>query len=260
MFSIENEIKKETLLLDKWTELLTNDENTAKSRYKHIQTMDVANFFRNKGWVIRTVQGAGKFSRHLVRMVHPNHVIGEDRLEILIRNSYDGRSKLNVSLGIYRLVCSNGLVVGETFDSIVQKHIGKNIETELENKYERLVAQAERLTTVVEKMKNTTVDVPIKLIEAIAMETIGKKKEVKSINSEALLKPLREEDEGKDLWSIMNIVQEKSINGGIEFEVEKEDENGQKVVELKKTKRRSNIFNNIAVNQLIFNEFEKLAA
>ena len=168
MFTIETAKQKETMLLDKWTDILTNKENTGKSRYKHIPTMKVAEFFRNKGWIIRTVTGAGKFSNHLVRLVHPDHMIGEDQLEILIKNSYDGRSKLNVSLGIYRLVCSNGLVVGETFESISQKHIGQNIEMELENKYEKLVAQAGRLSTTVEKLKNSTGIVPLRLVEKIS--------------------------------------------------------------------------------------------
>ena len=260
MFNINDAVKKEELLLDKWTNILTNAENTGKSRYKHIPTMEVANFFRSKGWVIRTVTGSGKFSNHLVRLVHPEHMVGEDQLEILIKNSYDGRSKLNVSLGIYRFVCSNGLVVGETFDSISQKHIGKNIEMELENKYEKLVAQADRLSTVVEKMKKSTIKIPLKLVETIALETIGDRKDLHSVDTEALLKPLREEDEGKDMWSIMNVVQEKAINGGISFKIETKDEEGNNILELKKTKKRSNIYKSMALNKLIFNEFEKLVA
>ena len=260
MFNMNDAAKKEELLLGKWTNVLSSENHGGKSRYKHIPTMKVANFFREKGWIIRTVTGSGSLANHLVRMVHPAHKIGEDQLEILIKNSYDGRSKLNVSLGIYRFVCSNGLVVGETFESITQKHIGKNIEMELENKYEKLVAQASKLSDMVKKMKETIVKVPLKLVEKIAIETIGKKKGEYSVNTEDIMKPLREEDEGKDLWSIMNVVQEKVINGGISFILEETDEDNKTVLAHKTTKKRSNIYKNMALNQLIFNEFEKLAA
>ena len=55
----------------------------------------------------------------------------------------------------------------------LRKHIGKNIEVELENKYEKLVAQASKLSDMVKKMKETIVKVPLKLVEKIAIETIG---------------------------------------------------------------------------------------
>ena len=260
MFNMNDAAKKEELLLDKWTNVLSSENHGGKSRYKHIPTMKVANFFRAKGWIIRTVTGSGSLANHLVRLVHPGHMIGEDQLEILIKNSYDGRSKLNVSLGIYRFVCSNGLVVGETFESITQKHIGKNIEVELENKYEKLVAQASKLSDMVKKMKETTIKVPLRLVESIAVETIGEKKSMYQVDTGAILKPLREEDEGKDLWSIMNIVQEKVINGGITYKTSETDKEGKNVIELKTTKKRSNIYKNMALNKLIFNEFAKLAA
>ena len=260
MFNMNDAAKKEELLLDKWTNVLSSENHGGKSRYKHIPTMKVANFFREKGWIIRTVTGSGSLANHLVRLVHPGHMIGEDQLEILIKNSYDGRSKLNVSLGIYRFVCSNGLVVGETFESITQKHIGKNIEVELENKYEKLVAQASKLSNMVKKMKETTIKVPLRLVESIAVETIGEKKSMYQVDTEAILKPLREEDEGKDLWSIMNVVQEKVINGGIKYKTSETDKEGKDVIELKTTKKRSNIYKNMALNKLIFNEFAKLAA
>ena len=58
----------------------------------------------------------------------------------------------------------------------------------------------------------------------------------------------------------MNVVQEKVINGGITFQIVKSDEDGKSITETKKTKKRSNIYKNMALNQLIFNEFEKLVA
>ena len=48
-----------------------------------------------------------------------------------------------------------------------------------------------------------------------AIETRFTKDEMKriEIDIEGLLKPVRKEDEGSDLWSIFNVVQEKLIEG-----------------------------------------------
>ena len=40
-----------------------------------------------------------------------------------------------------------------------------------------------------------------------------------TIDIEGLLKPVRKEDEGSDLWSIFNVVQEKLIEGDFDYTI-----------------------------------------
>jgi hypothetical protein len=50
------------------------------------------------------------------------------RPTLVMRNSYDGMWKFSATLGAFRLVCSNGMVIGQKFGSISGKHfpvIGK---------------------------------------------------------------------------------------------------------------------------------------
>ena len=54
-----------------------------------------------------------------------------------------------------------------------------------------------------------------------ALETRFTKDEMKriTIDIEGLLKPVRKEDEGSDLWSIFNVVQEKIIEGDFDYTI-----------------------------------------
>ena len=255
MFNIETAKEKEAVLLDHWSALLGNTSNLGKSRYKHISTNNVIDFFRKKDWIVRTVQGTNSTARHCVRMVHPELKINDDRVEVVITNSYDRRSKLKIQLGVFRLVCSNGLVVGDIIGTEVQKHIGQNIEMELENKYDKIVAKAVALRDTIDTMKSKSVDVR-DLAEKIAVRAIGVKDSMYKVDVDKLLEPKRPEDAGKDLWTVMNVVQEKVINGGIPFLVEEKDN----VVKLKKTKKRSDLYQTGKLNSFIFDEFSKLAA
>jgi len=50
---------------------------------------------------------------------------GGHHIKLFVNNSYDGTTKISFELGIFRLVCSNGMVVpiGETY-KMTKKHIG----------------------------------------------------------------------------------------------------------------------------------------
>jgi len=48
--------------------------------------------------------------------------------EIIIRNSYDGTIGVNVLAGAFRLVCTNGMIIGVVLDNYKNKHSIYNIE------------------------------------------------------------------------------------------------------------------------------------
>lgn len=45
-------------------------------------------------------------------------------LTLLLRNSYDRTSVFSAKLGAFRVVCSNGMVIGDTFGQITARHVG----------------------------------------------------------------------------------------------------------------------------------------
>lgn len=61
-------------------------------------------------------------------------------LQLFVKNSYDGSNALQIALGAFRLVCSNGMVIGKRFFSFSQKHIGSKGNVEAE-KLNAIIAQ-----------------------------------------------------------------------------------------------------------------------
>ena len=47
--------------------------------------------------------------------------------EIIIKNSYDGTSQVHILSGAFRLVCSNGMIIGTTIDKYNYKHNVNNV-------------------------------------------------------------------------------------------------------------------------------------
>lgn len=50
------------------------------------------------------------------------------RLMMIIRNSYNGMHRLQVIFGAFRLVCSNGMVLGKKFTELSYRHMSSKVE------------------------------------------------------------------------------------------------------------------------------------
>ena len=68
------------------------------------------------------------FQQHYVRFQHFSDLINPNAnvVELLLFNSHDRSKSFTISAGIYRYVCSNGLVIADSvFDSYKIKHLGE---------------------------------------------------------------------------------------------------------------------------------------
>ena len=64
------------------------------------------------------------FTKHMLRLRN-NSIgqLGDSIPEIVLTNSHDGRNSFNLHAGLFRLVCSNGLVIADTtFKEVKIKH------------------------------------------------------------------------------------------------------------------------------------------
>ena len=84
----------------------------------------------------RKVSTSASKGRTVVRYTLPNHTfrIGkraddEVNLEISLLNSYDGSWKFQSMVGAFRMLCTNGMIVGENFAHFYGKHT-KNLDTQ----------------------------------------------------------------------------------------------------------------------------------
>ena len=138
-------------------------------------------------------------------------------------NSHDGMQAFKFSVGIFRLVCSNGLVVAdEQFSEFKIKHKGYTFDelrgvvneavADLPNKVEVLNQMKQRVLTQEEKNK---LALDAMLIRA-GIEPGSEKAKKFNYDDETIediLDPKRDEDKGDDLWRVFNVVQEKITQG-----------------------------------------------
>src|ERR1700731_5292278 len=55
--------------------------------------------------------------------------VGDSLLEVVLINSHDGSSQYSLQAGVFRLVCSNGMVVADSLlDAIKIRHTGNVID------------------------------------------------------------------------------------------------------------------------------------
>ena len=215
-----------------FAEAPTNPDVSGK--YLFVNTETIVDDLDKLGWKpVQAAQrkGRGKstiFSKHMVAFQNPDIMIkgkdGDDSFpRIIMTNSHDGMQAFKFSVGIYRLVCSNGLVVAdEQFSDFKIKHKGYSFEelrgvvneavADLPNKVEVLNDMKQRILTQEEKSK---LALDAMLIRA-GIEPDSDKAKKFNYDDETIidiLDPKRAEDKGDDLWRVFNVIQEKITQG-----------------------------------------------
>ena len=172
--------------------------------------------------------GGTMFSKHMVAFQNPDIQItskdGDNAFpRIILTNSHDGMQAFKFSVGIYRLVCSNGLVIAdEEFSDFRIRHKGYTFEelrdvvlqavTDLPNKVQVLNDMRNRILTQEEKNK---LAIDAMLVRAGIEPGSEKSKEFQYDDETIIdiLEPKRKEDKGDDLWRTFNVIQEKITQG-----------------------------------------------
>jgi hypothetical protein len=201
--------------------------SNVSEKYSHIPTERVLDDMSALGWNVvdakeikaRKNQG---FQKHMLVFANPEIVIeGADGdtvfPRILLTNSHDGKNAFTFQAGLFRLVCSNGLVIAdEQFGKMKIRHMGYDFEA-----LQQLITEmVEKLPLTVESMnqfKSKQLSEDQK--QQFALEALGLRfdTENKTFNVQDFLTPTRKQDSGNDLWSVFNLVQEKLVNGMFDY-------------------------------------------
>ena len=206
-------------------------------KYVQANTMTVINDLAKLGWYPVDAKqckakknSSGVRSFHMIALQNPdikimkNNADGTQTVDayprIIMTNSHDGFNSFKFMLGLFRLVCSNGLVVCD--DQMVNmsiRHINYTFD-----ELRRIVATAiEQVPDIVNTMnKMRTIELSNDNKKELAKEMFKIRKnldendnvEVSDEVLEDILTPVREEDNKNDLWTVFNICQEKMIKGG----------------------------------------------
>ena len=197
-------------------------------KYLFVNTETIIDDLEKLGWLpVQAAerksrkQGGTIFSKHMVAFQNPNIKItsadGDNAYpRILLTNSHDGMQAFKFSVGIFRLVCSNGLVVAdEQFSDFKIKHKGYTFE-ELRNVVRQAVEDLPNRVQVMNDMKKRILSEDEKrkmALDAMLIRAGVKELQYDEETITDILDPKRDADKGDDLWRVFNVIQEKITQG-----------------------------------------------
>ncbi|KLU27187.1 hypothetical protein EOS_05735 [Caballeronia mineralivorans PML1(12)] len=199
--------------------------DSRSQRYTYIPTIDVLRGLRNEGFqpfmVCQTRvrdQDKREFTKHLIRMRPANEITGEDVNEIILLNSHDGTSSFHMLGGVFRFVCQNGMVAGETVGEVRVPHKGNIVQNVINGAFDVLDG-----FDLIREQKDGMRAVTLTRDEqhAFARSALALRYDPTGADAPApitesqLLIPRRFEDRRDDLWTVFNRTQESLTKGGL---------------------------------------------
>jgi len=220
-------------------QILTNDDLRSASaaifakrpskrvseRYGFIPTADIVKTMHAAGFAPTAAKGQRSYKggdnnlygRHMV-VFQPQSgraLLGEVVPTVTVYNSHNGRTLYRLIAGLFRLVCSNGLMVAyKNFGSVEVRHNAGALE-EIGKASTQVLAQARDSIVVVQQMQRISLGDKHQLEYARHALKL-RYSDAAPIKPEALLEVKRPQDEGRDLWHVFNRVQENIMRGGMQ--------------------------------------------
>jgi hypothetical protein len=71
----------------------------------------------------------------MLRLRHASQINGEEANEIILLNSHDGSSSYQMMAGMFRFVCANGMVCGDTLHDVRVRHNGDAVNSIIDGAY-----------------------------------------------------------------------------------------------------------------------------
>jgi hypothetical protein len=200
-----------------------NPHESRSQRYSYIPTAAVLTELRKEGFqpfmVCQTRvrhEDRREFTKHMLRLRHASQINGAEANEIILLNSQDGSSSYQMLAGMFRFVCQNGLVCGDTVADVRVPHKGNVTDHVIEGAFEVLHGFGQ-VQDSRDSMRAITLDEGEAEIFARSALTLKYDDSGKAlpITENQILRPRRFDDNRPDLWSVFNRVQENLVKGGL---------------------------------------------
>lgn len=192
-------------------------------KYSLIPTIDIVRGMLDAGYKpVKAEQSKGKsleHAKHMIRFRHNSFLEvekGELVPEIVLFNSHDGTSSYQLRAGLFRLVCMNGLVVGNPMFEQRVRHKG-DVIGQVIDAANTIIDVLPTAIQKVDEWKNIKLNDYQKVAFAESAMLLKYKPEEKPFNPQNLLQPRRWFDKENDVFTVMNVVQENLIRGGIRY-------------------------------------------
>jgi len=241
-----------------------NPISDVSERYQFIPTFEAVQRLQNEGWFPTKAQECRVtneknqgYQKHLIRFQRQELILNGEAIEVVLINSHNRSAAYQLMAGVYRFICANGMIIGDTFERISVKHINFNPDEVVEASYE-IIENAPHIAHNMQEMKAIKLNDGERATyaENAALLHYGEKEAV-PFDVTRLLDPRRHDDRGKnDLWSTFNIVQENMMKGGIRGLKRDERGNLRRVT----TRQIKSIDKDVRLNKALWNLTDKIKA
>lgn len=194
------------------------------ARYTYVPTIDVLNGLRSEGFEPffaaqsrSRIPGKSEFTKHMLRLRHASQLTRSEVPEVILINSHDGTSSYQMLAGMFRFICLNGMVCGQTVEEIRVPHKGNIVHEVIEGAY-TVLDEFGRVIESVDGMKSIALNPGEQHAFARAALTAkyGEPTDIRPtpVQPEQVLLPRRHDDRSSDLWTVFNRTQEHLVRGG----------------------------------------------
>ncbi len=239
---------------------LTQVNHLGSNKFGFISSENLVKTLETKGLSLDSVVESKIRKNKETRQGYQKHVLRfntgfsnkEGQLQLLAINSHEGSSALTFRLGFFRLVCSNGLIIGSDLIPQLKVRHTQNGLLKLDDTIEELMDYKIVAMDNMQKMtdKKLNKDEIEKLYQASLKIRLGEKYSDKVI---PLFESKRYEDNKEDLFTQFNIIQENVIKTGF-YALNTENNVSTKIRAIK------GVNSNLEMNTLLYNEALKLIA
>lgn len=193
------------------------------SKYAFLPTIDVVDALRSEGiepYLAKSshsrIDGKQGYTKHMLRfrdLANSHSIVGDVFPEVVLTNSHDRASSFYVDLGLYRLICKNGLVVSHGhFSSYRVRHVATTVGDVL-TAVKGIIDQFPQVAETVQRMQSIQLTAAQR--ENMAALAVGLRWDADKapFHPSRLLETRRIEDSSTDLWTTYNVIQENLMTG-----------------------------------------------
>ena len=193
------------------------------ARYSFVPTLEAVDLLRSVGWLPVSARQSGVrkndrqgYQKHCIRFQMAGlEFSDQERVDLVMYNSHDRGCAFNLIASIWRKVCGNGLMVSSKLFNFSHKHIGFDNRAFIESAH-AIARGAGQIGAQVENLKAVELTPDERGVFArAAHQFIYTEPDEAPIRSEQLLEERRYDDQGNDLWSTFNVIQENVMKGGL---------------------------------------------
>lgn len=194
--------------------------------YQFVPTHEVLRILEDDGWRIKSAtqqrtRDDRDTSKHMISMLHPDFAVqardlGGLKPQVRIVNSHDWSSKLQIMIGMFRLVCTNGLMVsaGDVLNYNVRHD---RITEDTRTVMARIQSGSNRLVSTASAWDAIKLD-DSQVMEfgrqAADLRFPGREGSERDSLARELVSPRRDIDAENTLWNVYNRAQESGMTGG----------------------------------------------